>query len=102
MSKVIALVFVASFAWTSVVNADDFTAEGVVNAVKSKEQKLNITHGPVPGLMSGMTMDFIVQDPHMLDDIQAGNRIRFVLTQDSRGYLEVTQVEQISVVSSRK
>jgi Cu/Ag efflux protein CusF len=102
MSKVIAWVFVASFAWTSVATADNFSAEGVVNAVKSKEHKLNITHGPVLGLMSGMTMDFVVQDPHMLDEIQAGQRIRFVLTQDSRGNLEVTELEQISVASSRK
>jgi len=102
MSKLGALIIVATFAWTSAATADNFTAEGVVNAVKSKEHKLNITHGPVLGLMSGMTMDFIVHDPHMLDEIQAGQRIRFVLTQDSRGNLEVTELEQISVASSRK
>ncbi len=93
MSRVIALAIAASFAWASVLAADTFSAEGVVNAVKTKENKLNITHGAVPGLMGGMTMDFSVLDPAMLDNVKAGSKIRFTLTKDSQGHLVVSDLE---------
>jgi len=102
MLKVISFVIAAACAWTSGWAADSFKAEGVVNAVKSNEHKLNITHGPVVGLMSGMTMDFSVLDPAMLDDVKTGSNIRFSLTKDSRGNLVITDLERVSAVSMRK
>lgn len=85
-----------------VLAADTFIAEGVVNAVKSKENKLNITHGPVNGLMAGMTMDFTVLDPSMLNDVKVGNSIRFTLSRDSRGNLLVTDLEPVATISAKK
>jgi len=102
MSRVVSLAIVATFAWTSASAADTYRAEGVVNAVKNKENKLNITHGPVVGLMAGMTMDFAVLDPVMLDDVKTGSNIKFTLTKDSRGNLVISDLEQVSVTSARK
>ena len=96
MSKGLAWVIAAAFTWTTIVAADTFSAEGVVNAVKNKENKLNITHGPVVGLMSGMTMDFAVVDPSMLDLVKAGSKIRFTLSRDSVGNLVVIDLEQVA------
>lgn len=96
MSKVIALVVGASLAWASALAADTFNAEGVVNAVKAKENKLTITHGPINGLMGGMTMDFNVLDPSMLDNVRAGSKIRFILIKDSQGNLVVSDLESVT------
>ena len=43
---------------TGVFAAPDGTGEGTVNEVKAKAGKLNITHGPIEGVMGAMTMDF--------------------------------------------
>ena len=99
MSKVIALVVVASLAWVSVFAANTFSAEGVVNAVKGKDNKVTITHGPITGLMGGMTMDFAVLDPSMLDNVKVGNTIRFTLTKDGRGNVVITDLEPVSTTT---
>lgn len=44
--------------------------------IKSKEM-LNISHGPIKGLMKAMTMNFKVSDPAMLDDVKPGETISF-------------------------
>ena len=46
MLKVIALVVGASLAWASAWAGDTFDAEGVVNAVKSKENKRELMPAP--------------------------------------------------------
>ncbi len=102
MSKVIALVVAASFAWASAVAVDTFHAEGVVDAVKGKDNKLTITHGPITGLMGGMTMDFVVLDPSMLDDVKVGTTLRFTLTKDSRGNVVITDLEPVSTATPKK
>ena len=40
--------------------------------------KLTLRHGPIPSLdMPKMTMVFRVKDPAMLDQVKAGDRVRF-------------------------
>lgn len=103
MLKIIASGIAALFVLASVSVADaTFSGEGVVNAIKSKEQKLTITHGPIAGLMEGMTMDFAVMDPLMLNEVKAGSKIKFTLSKDSRGNLLVTDLEQVTTTSVKK
>lgn len=77
---------------TTTFAGKEFMAEGTVNAVKSSDEKLNISHGEVKGLMGAMTMDFKVADPAMLDDVEAGSKIKFTL-EDNNGNLVVTDLE---------
>lgn len=101
MLKISALGILAFLASASIPAAENFKAEGVVNAIKSNEQKLNITHGPIAGLMSGMTMDFAVMDPLLLNDVKPGNKIRFTLTKDGRGNLIVTDLEPVFTTTTK-
>lgn len=92
LKKVVVFISAIVFS-TSVWAAGEFSAQGTVNAVKSADGKLNISHGDVKGLMGAMTMDFKVADPAMLDDVEAGSNINFTLEEDKKGNLTITDLE---------
>jgi Cu/Ag efflux protein CusF len=53
-------------------------ADGEVLKVDKGAGKLTLRHGPIPSLdMPKMTMVFRVKDPAMLDQVKAGDRVRF-------------------------
>ena len=53
-------------------------ADGEVLKVDKGAGKLTLRHGPIPSLdMPKMTMAFRVKDPAMLDQVKAGDRVRF-------------------------
>ncbi len=102
MLKGASLGIIAGLVLTSVQAAELFTAEGVINVIKTEQKKINITHGPIEGLMSGMTMDFPVLDLALLEDVKAGHKIRFTLAKDSRGNLIITDLEPAYMASTKK
>ncbi len=70
-------------------------AEGEVRKVDKSAGKITIKHGPLPNLgMVAMTMVYRPQDPSVLDELQAGDRIRF-RAERVNGALTVTEVEKI-------
>lgn len=91
IKNILFLVTTLLFATTTLAG-NEFMAEGTVNAVKSSDEKLNISHGAVKGLMGAMTMDFKVADPAMLDDVEAGSNIKFTI-EDDNGTMIVTDLE---------
>lgn len=95
MSKLFRAVGLGLLAVSFAVTAEDFPGEGTVNAVKSKEKKLTISHGPIKGLMDAMTMDFPVTDPAMLDEVKQGSKIKFILTKEKDGKLIISDLEPI-------
>lgn len=73
---------------------DQHEAEGVVKKIKTSDKKLTISHGPIKSLgMDGMTMDFAVYDPAMLDEVEEGHKISFVLEEDKSGNLVIMELE---------
>lgn len=69
-------------------------AEGTINKVKASDEKLNITHGPITGLgMDGMTMDFAVVDPSMMDDVAAGDKVKFTVEEAAGGNYVITDIQ---------
>ncbi|WP_455212121.1 copper-binding protein [Kaarinaea lacus] len=73
---------------------DQHEAEGVVKKIKASDKKLTISHGPIKTLgMDGMTMDFAVYDPAMLDEVEEGHKISFVLEEDKAGNLVIMELE---------
>lgn len=53
-------------------------SDGEVRRVDKETKKLTIRHGPLQNLdMPPMTMVFQVKDPAMLDQVKAGDKIRF-------------------------
>lgn len=80
----------ASLAWA----AKSGETEGTVNKVKSADERLNITHGPIEGLgMQGMTMDFSVVDPAMLGDVKAGDKVKFTVEEAAGGQYVITDIQ---------
>jgi Cu(I)/Ag(I) efflux system periplasmic protein CusF len=71
------------------------TAEGEVRRVDKDAQKMTIKHGPIPNLdMPGMTMVFRVKDAAMLDQVKAGDKIKFTADKISGAYT-VTTLEAV-------
>lgn len=68
-------------------------AEGGVRNVDKNAKKLTIKHGPIANLdMPPMTMVFQVKDPAVLDQLKAGDRIKFS-AQKIGGAYTLTRIE---------
>ena len=104
MKSLVKAVLIAALALSSVSGAhaqDARTDAAAPNAVSSGEVrkvdksagKITIKHGPLQNLgMDAMTMVFRVKDQAMLDQVKAGDKIRFVAEQ-LNGQLTVTRLE---------
>lgn len=78
---------------TPATGAPAAPAEGTVKKVDKTAGKITISHGPLENLgMPAMTMAFRVADAAMLDQVQAGDKIRFV-AERVHGVFTVTKLE---------
>jgi len=69
-------------------------ADGEVRKVDKDAKKITITHGPIQSLeMPPMTMVFQVKDAAMLEQVKAGDKVKFE-AQKLGGALTVTRIEQ--------
>jgi|GEM_PF-1072533 len=85
---------------SQVFAGEQHEAEGVVKKIKTSDKKLTISHGPIKSLgMDGMTMDFAVYDPSMLDEVEEGHKISFVLEEDKSGNLVIMELEDKGMAS---
>ena len=68
-------------------------ADGEVRRVDKDAKKITIKHGPLEKLdMPAMTMVFQVKDPALLDQVKAGDKIRFEAEKIGGGFA-VTKIE---------
>jgi Cu/Ag efflux protein CusF len=68
--------------------------DGEIRRVDKEAKKLTIKHGPIQSLdMPAMTMVFQVKDPAMLDQVKAGDKIRFQAEKVGGAYT-VTRIEK--------
>ena len=72
----------------------EHVADGEVRKVDKDAQKLTIRHGPLPELdmPTPMTMVYRVKDPAMLDQVKAGDKVRFN-AEKIGGQFTVTRIE---------
>lgn len=69
--------------------------EGEIKKVNKEAGKLTIRHGELKDLgMPAMTMVFHVKDPAMLDQVKAGDKIKFV-AQKVEGAMTVVKLENV-------
>jgi Cu/Ag efflux protein CusF len=69
-------------------------ADGEIRRVDKEAKKLTIKHGPIPNLdMPPMTMVFQVKDPAMLDQVKAGDKVKFQ-AEKAGGQYTVTRIEK--------
>jgi len=89
-AKVVSLA--AALALAAPVLAQQFT-DGEIRRVDKEAKKLTIKHGPIQNLgMDSMTMVFQVKDPAMLDQVKAGDKVRFQADKIG-GQYTVTKIE---------
>jgi Cu/Ag efflux protein CusF len=70
-------------------------ADGTVKKVDKAAGKITISHGPLDSLgMPPMTMVFRAADPAMLEQVKAGDRIRFA-AERAGGAFTVTALEVV-------
>ena len=70
--------------------------EGVVRKVDKDAKKITIKHGDIKNLdMTAMTMVFQVKNPAMLDQVKAGDKIRFK-ADSINGAIVVTDLKLVS------
>lgn len=69
-------------------------SDGEVRKVDKGAKKITIKHGPIQNLdMPAMTMVFQVRDPKMLEQVKAGDKVKFS-AETVGGALTVTKIEQ--------
>ncbi|HKA42554.1 MAG TPA: copper-binding protein [Burkholderiales bacterium] len=73
---------------------DGQLVEGEVRKVDRDARKLTIRHGPLPqfDMPTPMTMVYQVKDPAFLDQVKAGDKIRFA-AEKVGGLFTVTRIE---------
>jgi Cu(I)/Ag(I) efflux system periplasmic protein CusF len=78
----------ASFAQTPPVTT------GTVEKVDESAGKITLNHGPIKNLdMDGMTMVFRAQDPAMLKQVKAGDKVQFTADRVN-GQITVTSIKK--------
>lgn len=71
-------------------------AEGEVRKVDAKNGKITLKHGEIKNLdMPPMTMVFTAQDKALLQDVKAGDKVRFAADKDAAGEFIVTAIEPV-------
>ncbi len=67
--------------------------EGLVKKVDKTTRKLTLSHGPLPNGMPAMTMAFGVSNAAWLEQLKAGDKIRFAAEQVN-GAMVITRLER--------
>lgn len=63
-----------------------FEVKGVVEDVDVASKQLIVDHEDIPGLMPGMSMNFDVADPALLEKLEPGQKISFTLELRDRSF----------------
>lgn len=70
------------------------TVSGTVEKVDTAQGKITIDHGPIPNLnMDSMSMIFRAQDPALLKDVKAGDKVQFTADR-LNGQISVTSIKK--------
>lgn len=71
-------------------------ADGEIRKVDKKAGTLVIKHGPIQSIdMPAMTMEFQVKNRAMLNQVRAGDKVRFQAEMLAGGKVVVTRIETI-------
>jgi Cu(I)/Ag(I) efflux system protein CusF len=90
MKKLFTVILAATFAVPALAQS---LSDGEVRKVDKDAKKITIKHGPLQNLdMPPMTMVFQVKDPAMLEQVKAGDKIKFE-AEKIGGAFTVTKIE---------
>ena len=95
-SKLAAAIVALSVLASTAVSAQDAMVNGEVKKVDEAAKKITLKHGPIKNLgmdEDGMTMVFKVQDPAMLKQVKAGDKVQFVAERGNDG-IAITKIQK--------
>lgn len=73
---------------------DELLTEGEIRKIDLDSGRVTLRHGPIENLqMQGMTMMFQVAPVEQLEELEAGDKVRFRAVKDN-GKLLVTEIEK--------
>ena len=82
-----------ALAWDASPSGERVLSVGRVVSVDSEAGEVTIEHKPIPHLyMESMTMIFRVKEPAMLTGLTPGDKIRFKVERDDKGFV-ITRIE---------
>lgn len=82
MIKAISLLAAAIFATTAFAENHLPKVDAEVRRVDIRANKVSLKHGPIPNLdMPPMTMVFQVQEPTLLENLKAGDKVQVMIDQ---------------------
>nr|WP_262032520.1 copper-binding protein [Microvirga sp. Mcv34] len=85
---------VASLGLSSLAFAQAAPVSGTVQKIDEAQGKITLEHGPIKNLdMDAMTMVWRVQDPAMLKQVKAGDKVQFTADRVN-GQLTVTSIKK--------
>lgn len=74
--------------------AETSLTDGVVKKIDKSVGKVTVSHGPLPNGMPAMTMAFGVKEAAWLDQMKAGDKIRF-MPETVNGAHTIVRFEQV-------
>ena len=79
---------------TSAIRLAIEITEGEIRKVDKESKKITIKHGEIKHLeMPAMTMVFQIKDPAVLDQIKAGDKVKF-LVEKTGGTFVITEIQR--------
>ena len=72
-----------------------YSGSGIVKIVDRKEWWVEIEHGEIKDLMPAMTMAFWIRNRSLLKDVQVGDKVDFVLVEDSKS-MYLTELKRVA------
>ena len=95
-NKLAASILAVSLLASTAVFAQDAMVKGKVKKVDETAKKITLKHGAIKNLgmdEDGMTMVFRVQDPAMLKQVKAGDKVQFTAERGSDG-IAITKIQK--------
>ncbi|QDM20579.1 copper-binding protein [Tardiphaga sp. vice352] len=95
-NKLAASILAVSLLASTAVFAQDAMVKGEVKKVDETAKKITLKHGAIKNLgmdEDGMTMVFRVQDPAMLKQVKAGDKVQFTAERGSDG-IAITKIQK--------
>jgi Cu/Ag efflux protein CusF len=72
-----------------------YPGTGIVRILNPKEGWVQIEHEEIKDLMPAMIMEFWVRDPSLMKRVRVGDKVDFVVVEDSKGQY-LTELKRVT------
>ena len=72
-----------------------YPGTGIVRTLNEKEGWVEIEHEEIKDLMPAMTMEFWVRNRSLMNDVRVGDKVNFVIVEDSKGQY-LTELKRVA------